>query len=92
MTKEQPMGQALAASSRKPALIHQLQDRRSWMLLGASLAGVGLVLKWDWLTAVGAAPILLAVLPCVAMCALGLCMRGSASSSCSSPTTKDTEK
>jgi hypothetical protein len=40
-------------------------------------------LNWGWLTAVGAAPILLAVLPCAAMCALGLCMKGSSKNTCS---------
>jgi hypothetical protein len=39
-------------------------------------------LNWGWLTAVGAAPILLSLLPCAAMCALGLCMRGGTSNTC----------
>ncbi len=56
---------------------------RPRMLAAAGMAavGAGLALNWDWLTAVGAAPILLSLLPCAAMCALGLCMRG-ASSAC----------
>lgn len=45
------------------------------LVLTASLAtGAGLVLGWDWLVAAGAAPILIAVLPCALMCGLGLCM------------------
>ena len=36
-------------------------------------AGGGIVLNWGWLVAAGIAPLILAVLPCVAMCALGLC-------------------
>src|SRR5260370_32949770 len=34
----------------------------------------GLWLNWGWLVAVGVAPLILAFLPCAAMCALGLCM------------------
>ena len=47
-----------------------------WILaaLAVSLVGVGLAINWNWLVAAGIAPILLAVAPCLAMCALGLCM------------------
>ena len=47
-------------------------------LLGAGgvLLVAGMAFNWGWLTAVGAAPILLAMAPCAAMCALGLCMVG----------------
>jgi len=46
-----------------------------------SAIGVGLVFGWDWLVAAGIAPIIISVLPCVAMCVLGLCaMRGGAKS------------
>jgi hypothetical protein len=43
----------------------------------------GLALNWSWLVAVGIAPILIAVLPCLAMCALGLCMSRAGGKSCS---------
>jgi hypothetical protein len=56
--------------------------RKAWIIGGLTLASIGLALKWDWLTAVGAAPVLLGVLPCVAMCALGLCMSGGSGQSC----------
>lgn len=47
---------------------------RTWVFLGmAALAG-GLYFRQDWLAAVGVAPVLIAVLPYLAMCALGLCM------------------
>ena len=39
--------------------------------------------NWSWLTAVGAAPIILSFAPCAAMCGLGLCMKGGAGGSCS---------
>ncbi|RVH28084.1 hypothetical protein CN211_25985 [Sinorhizobium meliloti] len=35
---------------------------------------LGLAFNWNWLVAAGVAPPLLSVLPCLAMCALGLCM------------------
>jgi hypothetical protein len=52
---------------------------RSWRLLllagSAALAG-SLAWQWSWLTAIGVAPVLLSVAPCLAMCALGLCSVG----------------
>jgi len=55
---------------------------RPW-LIGGALIGVPLLLwgGWDWLAAAGLATVLVAVAPCLAMCALGLCMRGGKSSS-----------
>ncbi len=34
----------------------------------------GLALNWGWLVAAGLAPILISTLPCLVMCALGVCM------------------
>ncbi len=49
--------------------------RRSVLLLiGSAAVLAGAFFSWDWLVALGVAPLLLGVLPCVAMCALGLCM------------------
>ena len=54
------------------------------MILGAvALAGGGAALGWPWLVALGVAPILLSLLPCAAMCALGLCMQRHGSSAAS---------
>ena len=53
-----------------------LKSRKGLAIGDLAVAGIGLAFKWDWLTAVGAAPIVLSLLPCVAMCALGFCMRG----------------
>lgn len=53
-----------------------------WGLAAVLLAG-GLALNWSWLVAVGIAPLLVAVAPCAAMCALGLCMRKGTGESCS---------
>lgn len=46
------------------------------LLIGAALAGGtgALVLGWDWLVAAGLASIIIALAPCLVMCALGLCM------------------
>ena len=50
--------------------------RGRWaVILGVlTLVGAGLALGWPWLAAAGLAPLVLAFLPCAAMCALGLCM------------------
>ncbi|WP_292115156.1 hypothetical protein [Mesorhizobium sp.] len=48
--------------------------RRGPIVAGAAVVVAGLTLNWSWLVAAGIAPVLLSVLPCVAMCALGLCM------------------
>ncbi len=48
-----------------------------WVLLGlGSLAVIaGLCFGgWAWLVAAGLAPLILSVLPCLVMCALGVCM------------------
>ena len=42
---------------------------------------------WPWLVAIGAAPILLAILPCAVMCALGFCMMGKGSKTAGAPGT-----
>lgn len=64
------------------------RDRRVWAFGGLVVVGIGLALKWDWLTAVGAAPVLLGFLPCAAMCALGLCMRGGSGRACHNQSTE----
>lgn len=45
------------------------------ILFGAAIVGVlaGIVLNWNWLVAAGIAPLILAAVPCLAMCAFGLC-------------------
>ncbi|WP_334061216.1 hypothetical protein [Limimaricola cinnabarinus] len=53
--------------------------RRGWMVLALAVIGAGMALNWGWLTAIGAAPLILSLAPCAAMCALGLCMRGGSS-------------
>ena len=46
------------------------------VLAGIALAliATGVTWQWSWLAAIGVAPLLVSVAPCVAMCVLGLCM------------------
>lgn len=60
-----------------------LGNRRAMIFLAIAVLGAGAALNWGWLVAIGVAPILLALAPCAAMCALGLCMKGGGKS-CSS--------
>ena len=49
---------------------------RTLLVVAAALfliAG-GMFLKWDLLVAAGVAPLILGLLPCAVMCALGICM------------------
>ena len=80
-----------AIQRQSPALRlpNWLGRRRLWGLAGFAAVGAGLALNWGWLTAVGAAPILIGLMPCAAMCALGLCMRGGTNASCSTTTKGD---
>jgi len=79
--KPAPSSEAPLRQDLLYALRYYLGGRRAWLAL-AALAGLGgLVLNWNWLVVIGVAPLLIAVLPCVAMCALGLCMMGRSSSS-----------
>jgi hypothetical protein len=52
-----------------------LGGRRTWLAVGAVALVGSAALNWSWLVAVGVAPLLLAIAPCAAMCALGLCMK-----------------
>lgn len=66
------------------ALRYYLGGRRGSLILAAVAIVGGLAFNWSWLTAAGIAPLLLAALPCVAMCALGLCMNKITGGSCKS--------
>jgi hypothetical protein len=44
---------------------------------------IGAAFNWSWLVAVGIVPLLITLLPCAAMCALGLCMNRMMGGSCS---------
>ena len=51
-------------------------NRRLLAVIGLALGGTGLGVGWDWLTAVGIAPLIVSAAPCLLMCTLGLCMMG----------------
>jgi hypothetical protein len=54
------------------------------MFVGAAtLIGSGIALNWGLLTAIGLAPVLLALAPCAVMCGLGMCMKGGSGKGCS---------
>ena len=65
-------------------LRHYLGRRRNQMILAAALVGIGAYFNWGWFVAAGIAPLLLAIAPCAAMCALGLCMKPSKSNATNS--------
>ena len=60
-----------------------LTSKRGLIALAVGIVVAGAALGWDWLVAAGMAPVLLAALPCAAMCALGLCMNKAGDKSCS---------
>lgn len=66
-----------------------LGGRRGLILLAVAVVGAGLALNWGWLVALGVAPVLLALAPCAAMCALGLCMSRMGSQSGSDKSTPE---
>lgn len=56
------------------AVRQYLGNRTALLLLALVVVVAGLALNWSWLVAVGMAPILLATLPCLLMCAFGVCV------------------
>src|SRR3954468_7912264 len=52
-----------------------LGGRRGPLILAVAVVAAGAAaLNWSWRAAAGIAPLLWSLLPCAAMCALGLCM------------------
>lgn len=93
MSTSQLGGTSVALAQRMVnAVWPYFSGRRGLIVLVIGIAGGGMAMNWGWLVAVGAAPILLAVLPCAAMCALGLCMNRSGGKSCSSGDKSSSEK
>lgn len=69
-----------------PSIPALLFSRRGLLVIAALAIAAGLTLNWSWLVATGAAPILIAVLPCLVMCGLGLCMNKLTGGNCENPT------
>jgi DNA-binding transcriptional LysR family regulator len=51
-------------------------SRVGLLALAAAALGLGLAFNWSWLVAAGIAPLIVGILPCAAMCALGPCTMG----------------
>ena len=66
-----------------------LRGRRLYWVVAAVLVIAGMALGWNWLVAAGVLPILLSVLPCVVMCAIGACAMNQGSKSCGEQTPGD---
>ncbi len=62
----------------------RLGGRRSLVIGGGAVVAAGLASAWSWLGAIGVAPILISLAPCLVMCALGMCMQRMTSGSGSS--------
>lgn len=63
-------------------LLALMMTRRGLMVLAIVAIVTGLALNWSWLLAIGVAPILLSVLPCLVMCAVGACFACSKGGAC----------
>jgi len=48
--------------------------RTTRIVLLFGVVAIGMFFNWSWLVTVGAAPIILSILPCAVMCTLGLCV------------------
>ena len=82
-TETKGAAQLSLTQTARALLRHYLTNRTVLAVLAVAVVGAGLALNWSWLVAAGVAPILLALAPCAAMCALGLCMKGMGGKSCS---------
>ena len=65
--------------------------RAALLLIGSAAILAGAFFSWDWLVALGVAPLLLGALPCIAMCALGLCMSHAGRQACAKDETAPKE-
>ena len=78
-------GTQTASPTQAAISLIQAALRNRLVLIAAGIAIIlgGLGLGWGWLTAIGLAPIILSVAPCLIMCAFGMCMMGKAGKSMS---------
>ena len=73
----------MAPAARRPGTRISF-GRRGFILSAMALVAAVLWLNWGWLTAIGAAPLILSLAPCAVICGLGICcMKGSSKSCCS---------
>ena len=69
-----PRGQGMSWRTTLDAVPSIALSRWGLPTIAAAAIGGGLATNWSWLIAVGAAPFIVGLLPCAAMCALGICM------------------
>ncbi len=69
MSETSPHTEVPAGNPWRPKL-----GRRGLILAAMAFIGAGMALNWGWLTAIGAAPLILALAPCAVMCGLGVCV------------------
>ena len=74
---------------RMLTLGHRLGSRTAVVVWTATAIGLGLFAGWGWIVAAGLSSTVLALLPCAAMCALGLC-GGNSGKKCSDKTSAGT--
>jgi hypothetical protein len=71
------MASCCSTASFPPDVVRSWIGNRYVLAIGGlAIGGTGLALGWNWLTAIGVAPLILSAGPCLLMCALGLCMMG----------------
>lgn len=78
MSTTQPQAVSTSSPSQGGRFFAWRRLPRRTLLVAAALILIagGMFLKWDLLVAAGVAPLILGLLPCAAMCALGMCMTG----------------
>jgi hypothetical protein len=76
MTMTDPANPATPSLARDAlsAARYYIGGRTALIVVTAAALGLGAYFNWGWLVAAGIAPLIIGVLPCAAMCALGLCM------------------
>lgn len=70
-----PLIEKLSLATIGQRVWRYLTGWRGFAALAAVALAAGLTLNWSWLVAAGIAPLLISAAPCIAMCALGLCMK-----------------
>ena len=95
MNRAEPTSADLSFTKLWSTLHPWIIGRKGLITLTLIAAVGGMYFNWAWLVATGIAPLLLTILPCVAMCALGLCHRmltGAKSCEGQTPDTKHVDK
>ena len=79
--QQSPKDQNLVGAIRR-----LVSGRRGMLVLGGLALAAGVAFKWNWLVAAGVAPLVIGLLPCAVMCALGVgCMYMATSRSAPKP-------